>query len=79
MARRSRDAESASVFMDDVAVRLANRVQLTSDGHGTTDGRLREAFGREIDYAQLVKQYGAAPEPAGRYSPANAPAPRSGG
>ena len=29
-----------------------------------------EAFGREIDYAQLVKQYGAAPEPAGRYSPA---------
>jgi hypothetical protein len=28
-----------------------------------------EAFGREIDYAQLVKQYGASPEPAGRYSP----------
>lgn len=65
----SRDAEAASVFMADVASRLANRVQLTSDGYGTYRMALREAFGREIDYAKLVKQYGAVPEPAGRYSP----------
>jgi hypothetical protein len=56
--------------MLDVATRLANRVQLTSDGHSTYLMAVWEAFGREVDYAQLVKQYGAAPEPAGRYSPA---------
>ena len=53
----SRDAEAARVFMDDVASRLANRVQLTSDGHSTYLMAVWEAFGREIDYAQLVKQY----------------------
>jgi IS1 family transposase len=66
----SRDAEAARLFMDDVASRLANRVQLTSDGHSTYLMAVWDAFGREIDYAQLIKQYGASPEPAGRYSPA---------
>jgi hypothetical protein len=65
-----RDADAAHRFMQDVASRLASRVQLTSDGHPTYLLAVSEAFGREIDYAQLVKQYGAAPEPAGRYSPA---------
>jgi IS1 family transposase len=65
-----RDADAARRFMLDVAARLATRVQLTSDAHGTYLAAVQNAFGREIDYAQLVKQYGAAPEPAGRYSPA---------
>jgi hypothetical protein len=56
--------------MLDVASRLATRVQLTSDAHGTYLAAVQNAFGRDIDYAQLVKQYGAAPEPAERYSPA---------
>jgi IS1 family transposase len=66
----SRDAEAAHFFMDDVASRLAGRVQLTSDGHNTYLMAVWGAFGREIDYAQLIKHYGPAPEPAGRYSPA---------
>ena len=50
----SRDAEAAHVFMADVAARLANRVQLTSDGHNTYLMAVWDAFGREVDYAQLV-------------------------
>ena len=66
----SRDAEAAHVFMQDVARRLANRVQLTSDGHNTYLTAVWDVFRLDVDYAQLVKQYGPAPEPAGRYSPA---------
>ena len=66
-----RDSDSAIVFMDDLAVRLANRVQLTSDGHKAYLDAVEGAFGADVDYAQLVKLYGEAPEGAkGRYSPA---------
>jgi len=66
-----RDGEAALVFMDDLAKRLANRVQLTSDGHKAYLEAVEGAFGGDIDYAQLVKLYGSAPESAkGRYSPA---------
>ena len=66
-----RDSEYAGAFIQDVADRLANRVQLTSDGHKAYLGALEDAFGGAVDYAQLVKLYGAAPESAkGRYSPA---------
>jgi IS1 family transposase len=66
-----RDAGYASAFMEDVASRLANRVQLTTDGHRTYLDAVDAAFGADVDYAQLVKLYGAAPEAAkGRYSPA---------
>ena len=65
-----RDAGYASVFMDDVASRLANRVQLTTDGHKPYLDAVEGAFGGAVDYAQLVKLYGEAPGPAGRYSPA---------
>ncbi len=59
-------------FMDDLARRLANRVQLTSDGHKAYLEAVEGAFGGDIDYAMLVKLYGAAPESAkGRYSPAD--------
>jgi hypothetical protein len=58
-------------FIDDLASRLANRVQLTTGGHKAYLYAVDAAFGGEVDFAQLVKLYGAAPESAkGRYSPA---------
>lgn len=66
-----RDSEYAMAFMDDVAKRLANRVQMTTDGHKAYLEAVEGAFGCDVDYAQLVKMFGAAPESAkGRYSPA---------
>jgi IS1 family transposase len=66
-----RDGEYAMAFMDDLRSRLANRVQLTSDGHRAYLEAVEGAFGGDVDYAQLVKIYGASPESAiGRYSPA---------
>jgi IS1 family transposase len=66
-----RDSECAMWFMDDLRSRLANRVQLTSDGHKAYLEAVEGAFGDDIDYAMLVKIYGTSPESAkGRYSPA---------
>jgi IS1 family transposase len=68
----SRDAEYALALMDDVRERLANRVQLTTDGHGPYLRAVEEAFGSDIDYSMLIKLYGAppaSPEAARRYSP----------
>lgn len=67
-----RDAGYAIEFMDDLRARLANRVQLTTDGHKAYLEAVEGAFGGDVDYAQLVKIYGAAPEgPQRRYSPAD--------
>jgi len=67
-----RDGECAMWFMDDLRSRLANRVQLTSDGHKAYLEAVEGAFGADVDYAQLIKIYGASPESAkGRYSPAD--------
>lgn len=55
--------------MDDLASRLANRVQLTTDGHRAYLEAVEEAFGGDVDYAMLVKLYGDGPEPDTRYSP----------
>jgi len=67
-----RDAYAANVFMRDLAGRLTNRVQLTSDGYKAYLDMVERAFGDDIDYTMLVKHYGAAPEQsaARRYSPA---------
>jgi IS1 family transposase len=65
-----RDAEYAMWFMDDLRDRLANRVQLTSDGHRAYLEAVEGAFGADVDYAQLVKLYGATATAPGRYSPA---------
>jgi IS1 family transposase len=65
-----RDAASARTFMEDLASRLLNRVQLTTDGHKPYLVAVDRAFGEEIDYAMLVKIYGESPEPQKRYSPA---------
>ena len=65
-----RDAEYAMWFMDDLRERLANRVQLTSDGHRAYLEAVEGAFGDDVDYAQLVKMYGPTITAPGRYSPA---------
>ena len=58
-----RDAYWAYAFMDDLKHRLANRVQLTTDGHGAYLTAVEQAFGSiDIDFAQLVKIYGDAPK-----------------
>jgi IS1 family transposase len=63
-----RDAGEAHAFMQDLSRRLRHRVQLTSDGHRAYLTAVRGAFGGEVDYAQLVKIYGA--DSRTRYSPA---------
>jgi len=67
----TRDADAAYAFMMDVASRLANRVQLTTDGHAAYLSAVDAAFSRGpgVDYAQLIKIYGASPEAQRRYSP----------
>lgn len=66
-----RDSEYAMAFMDDLRARLANRVQLTTDGHKAYLEAVEGAFGGDVDYAQLVKMYGEAPNvgPERKYSP----------
>jgi IS1 family transposase len=69
-----RDSECGSWFMKDVAGRLSNRVQLTSDGHKAYLDAVDAAFGGEIDYAMLIKIYGEpshSREASRRYSPAD--------
>ncbi len=65
-----RDFIAARDFIEDLAGRLANRVQLTTDGHKPYLTAVDRAFGEEIDYAMLVKIYGTDPEGEKRYSPA---------
>ena len=54
----TRDAKCAKLFVDDLASRLANRVQLTTDGFKPYLNAVEDAFGADIDYAMLVKIYG---------------------
>lgn len=65
-----RDAEDAYLFMQDLASRLARRVQLTTDGHRTYLNAVDDAFANQIDYAMLVQLYDPAPEGKKRYNPA---------
>lgn len=66
-----RDGEYAMAFMDDLRSHLANRVQLTTDGHQVYLEAVEGAFGSGIDYAILNKVYGSVPENAkGKYSSA---------
>jgi len=66
----NRDAECAMLLMNDLRSRLANRVQLTTDGHRSYLEAVEGAFGEETDYAQLMKVYGEVAEGQKRYSPA---------
>src|SRR5438309_1741317 len=64
-----RDAAIAFDFMQDLAGRLASRVQLTTDGHKPYLAAVEDALGADIDYSMLIKLYGASGENETRYSP----------
>jgi IS1 family transposase len=66
-----RDAGYATEFMQDVADRVANRIQLTTDGHNAYLSAVEGAFGLDVDYAMLIKHYGETPDagPEKKYSP----------
>lgn len=65
-----RDLESAEVFIGDLASRLADRIQLTSDGWKPYVPAIDKIFGGALDYAMLVKIYGEDSTSQKRYSPA---------
>jgi len=65
-----RSGATAIEFVCDLSRRLAQRVQVTSDGHRAYLDAVERGFGADVDYAQLIKLYGEVPHPAGRYSPA---------
>ena len=64
----SRGLETAHPFMQDLAARLRGRIQLTSDGHGPYVAAVEDAFGADVDFAQLIKLYGTE-QIEQRYSP----------
>jgi IS1 family transposase len=66
-----RDASWACLFMEDLASRVATRIQVTTDGHRAYAEAVEGAFGLDVDYAMLIKLYGAPSDrPDTRYSPA---------
>jgi IS1 family transposase len=66
-----RSSSTGLMFLNDLKSRLANRVQLTTDGHGAYLEAVDHSFGEDVDYAMLIKLYGPAPTgPETRYSPA---------
>lgn len=65
----NRDGKTAKAFIDDLASRLANRVQLTTDGYRPYLQAVEDAFGNDIDYARLIKLYSEDPKGEKRYSP----------
>jgi IS1 family transposase len=74
-----RSADTAQAFMQDAASRINNRIQLTTDGYRVYGEAVENAFGSEIDYAMLVKIYGASNDsPESRYSPATCIGCRTG-
>lgn len=64
-----RNAAYGYQFMSDLKGRLANRVQITTDGHKVYLWAIEDAFGSEVDYAMLVKLYGPEPQTEKRYGP----------
>jgi IS1 family transposase len=65
-----RSPQDAQDFMFDLADRLKNRIQLTSDGLGSYRDAVKLAFGKDVDYGMLIKEYGNDPIQEKRYSPA---------
>jgi IS1 family transposase len=64
-----RTGVSARAFVNDLKERLANRIQLTTDGHRAYLEAIHTVFGRDVDYGILQKVYGPSPEAERRYSP----------
>ena len=74
-----RDASWACKFMEDLASRVTTRIQITTDGHRAYAEAVEGAFGMEVDYAMLIKLYGApSDQPDTRYSPAQCIGIRTG-
>ncbi len=74
-----RDASWAKKFMEDLASRLTTRIQITTDGHRAYAEAVEGAFGMDVDYAMLIKLYGAPSDhPDTRYSPAQCIGIRTG-
>jgi IS1 family transposase len=74
-----RDASWACQFMEDLASRVSTRIQITTDGHRAYAEAVEGAFGMEVDYAMLIKLYGAPSDrPDTRYSPAACIGTRTG-
>lgn len=65
-----RDGTTAKIFVGDLVGRLADRIQLTSDGFSAYLAAVEKAFRGDVDYAQLVKIYGSPSDGEKRYSPA---------
>jgi len=65
----ARDAYAAQAFIGDLASRVSNRMQLTSDGHKPYLEAVEQSLGADVDYAMLVKVYGEPVGAVGRYSP----------
>jgi IS1 family transposase len=67
-----RSGQSAIALMDDLRSRVEGRMQITTDGHRAYLEAVEGAFGGDVDYAQLIKLYGASSDAMkGRYSPAD--------
>ncbi|MFZ0801316.1 MAG: IS1 family transposase [Terriglobales bacterium] len=74
-----RDASWACKFMEDLASRVTTRIQITTDGHRAYAEAVEGAFGMDVDYAMLIKLYGAPTDsPDTRYSPAQCIGIRTG-
>jgi IS1 family transposase len=64
-----RDRATTHAFVDDLASRMRNMVQISTDGLGLYVAAIEQSFGVDVDYAQVVKSYEAEPTGPGRYSP----------
>jgi IS1 family transposase len=64
-----RSLANAKAFLADLATRVTNRVQISSDALGSYLESVEAAFGDDVDYAQIVKTYEEEPAGSGRYSP----------
>lgn len=67
VGERTRD--DAYVFLGDLASRMAGRIQLSTDGHRIYESTVGPAFGQDVDWAQIQKDYAADPSQGGKYSP----------
>lgn len=59
----------AAVFLEDLASRVAGRIQLSTDGHPMYEGTVGPAFGGKVDWAVIQKTYASDPNQGGKYSP----------
>jgi IS1 family transposase len=64
-----RTSDDAEVFLKDLASRMGGRIQLSTDGHRAYEGTVAQAFGQNVDWAQIQKHYSADPSQGGKYSP----------